>query len=227
MKLVIIEDDETIVDTVKLGFKVGWADMEVISAKLGEIGLKLIENICPDAVILDLGLPDISGFDILESIRLFSIVPVIVLTVHNEEQYVIKALDMGADDYMVKPFRQLELIARVKAAMQHRNPNSQKVYIIGPFQFDASGRHLCYQGNNINLTSIEYTILQYLLLNRGLTVTHKQLAQQIWGNTFPEFAKTIRVHVSHLRKKLEQNPDNPKIILTQAGMGYLIPKELG
>jgi DNA-binding response OmpR family regulator len=209
-----------------LGFKVGWSETEVVSAKFGEVGLKLVETISPDAVILDLGLPDISGFDVLESIRLFSIVPVIVLTVNNEEKYIIKALELGADDYMVKPFRQLELIARIKAIIRARHPETKQTAIIGPFQFDTSGRRVIYAGKDIDLTSIEYIILRYLLLNRGVAITHKQLAQQIWGCSFPEFTKTVRVHVSNLRKKLESNPSNPKIIITKPNIGYMVPKDL-
>ena len=226
MKIVIIEDDETIIDTVKLGFKVGWTEAEVVSTKFGEAGLKLVETVSPDAVILDLGLPDISGFDVLESIRLFSIVPVIVLTVNNEEKYIIKALELGADDYLVKPFRQLELIARIKAVIRGRHPEAKQTAIIGPFQFDAYGRRVFYNSKNIDLTSIEYIILRYLLLNRGVAITHKQLAQQIWSCSFPEFAKTVRVHISNLRKKLERDPSKPKIIITQPNIGYMISNDL-
>jgi two-component system KDP operon response regulator KdpE len=160
MILIVIEDDETIVDTIKLSFQIGWPNVKILSSQTGEEGLSLIELHNPDAVILDLGLPDMSGFDVLKNIRLFSIVPIIVLTVRSEEKDVIRALEMGADEYITKPFRQLELLARIKAIIRSRHPDDLQALTIGPFQFDVSGRRVFFKGELIKLTSTEYIILR-------------------------------------------------------------------
>jgi two-component system KDP operon response regulator KdpE len=223
VNIVVIEDDETIVDTIRLTFQVGWPDTRILSADDGQKGLGLIESASPDAVILDIGLPDMSGFEVLEAIRLFSIVPVVILTVHGEERDVIKALELGADDYVVKPFRQLELLARIKAAIRTRHPDTMRITSIGPFQFNASGRQVFYQGKQINLTSTEYLLLRYLLLNKGVVVSYAQMAQQLWGSPYPDCTKAIRVYISHLRKKIE-NEHGSNIITSHPGIGYSKPK---
>lgn len=225
MKILVIEDDEVIVDTIRLTFQVGWPAAEVLSAQLGEEGLKMAESVSPEAVILDLGLPDINGFEVLKAIRLFSIVPVVVLTVQADERSVIKALEMGADDYIVKPFRQLELLARIKSAIRSRNPEFLSVSAMGPFQFDASGRRMKYRNRQINLTSTEFLILRYLVLNQGNVVTHDQLARQIWGTCYPGFGKTLRVYISHLRKKIESS-DGREVIVSQPGVGYYLSRDV-
>jgi two-component system KDP operon response regulator KdpE len=217
----VIEDDDVIVDTIRITFQVGWQTVQIISTKFGEEGIRLVESQSPDIVILDLGLPDINGFEVIKAIRLFSLVPVIVLTVQTEEKSVVKAIELGANDYINKPFRQLELLARVKGAIRNRHPDSMAFSSIGPFNFDISGRRLTYNNKKIYLTSTEVTILRYLLLNKGQIVTYEQIAQQIWDSSYPGFKKTLRVYISHLREKLK-NDAGKKIIVSHPGIGYSI-----
>jgi DNA-binding response OmpR family regulator len=120
MKILIIEDDRAIVELISLSFQVGWPEAELISSHLGKEGIELVESRCPDIVILDLGLPDISGFEVLRGLRRFTAVPIVILTVRSEEADVVKALEWGADEYIIKPFRQLELLARIKSLMRRQ-----------------------------------------------------------------------------------------------------------
>ena len=219
MKILVIEDDDAIVETIKLTFQIGWDSTEIISTGLGEEGIHLVESQSPDAVILDLGLPDINGFEVLKAIKLFSLVPVVILTVQSDENSVVKAIELGADDYVSKPFRQLELLARVKGAIRNRHPDIMSVTSIGPFHFEASGRRLRYEARTINITSTEHVILHYLLLNRGNVVTPEQLARQIWDSPYPGFEKSLRVYISHLRKKLK-SISSRNLIVCKPQIGY-------
>jgi len=221
VKILIIEDDDVIIDTIRLTVSVGWESAQIISTRLGEEGIRLVELQSPDVVILDLGLPDINGFEVLKAIKLFSLVPVVVLTVQTDENSVVKAIELGADDYISKPFRQLELLARVKGAIRNRHPDIMSASSIGPFHFEASGRRLIYNNHKINLTGTEHVILRYLLVNKGSIVTTEQLARQIWDSTYPGFEKTLRVYISHLRKKLKSISDKD-VILCKPQIGYCI-----
>ncbi len=225
MKILVIEDDEIIVDTIRLTFQVGWPSAEIVSAGMGEKGLQMVESTGPDAVILDLGLPDLNGFEVLKAIRLFSVVPVVVLTVQPDERSLIKALEMGADDYVTKPFRQMELLARIKSAIRSRHPDAMCTSSLGPFEFDVSGRRVNYRGKQINLTSTEFLILRYLALNKGSVVSREKLAQQVWGSCYPGYDKTLRVYISHLRKKIESG-SKQKAILSQPGVGYYLTENI-
>jgi two-component system KDP operon response regulator KdpE len=221
MKVLIIEDDDIIIDTIRLTFQIGWQSAQIISTKFGEEGIQLVETQTPDIIILDLGLPDISGFEVIKSIRLFSNIPLIVLTVQTDENITIKALELGANDYICKPFRQLELLARIKTAIRNQNSGSMIFSSIGPFNFDNSGRRLIYHNQKICITSTELIILKFLLLNKGQIVTYDQIAQQIWDSTYTGYKKTLRVYIAHLRKKLEII-SKEKIIISHPGIGYSV-----
>jgi two-component system KDP operon response regulator KdpE len=176
-------------------------------------------------VILDLGLPDISGFDALKQIRLFSDVPIIILTVRADEADVVKGLEWGADDYMVKPFRQLELLARVMA-LARRTSYTPEIGPVscGTMQLEPSTGQLTCGGNKVNLTPTESAILRQLMINNGNVVTHSNLAETVWGDDYPGSGESIKVYIRRLRQKIEQDPDNPELILTRAGLGYLLVK---
>jgi len=224
-KVLIIEDDEAIVNFVRLAFKMRWSEADLISARLGEEGLDLVESEKPDLVILDLGLPDIDGFEVLKQIRLFSSVPVVILTVSSDEADMVKGLEWGADDYIVKPFRQLELLARLKAQLRRQVPPDEEApIIIGPLRLDPSTFELTYGGKQISLTLIEGRIMRYLMQNVGRVVTHSRLGEIIWGEDYPGAIDSLRVYIRHLREKLETDPSNPKLILTKVGVGYLLAK---
>ena len=224
-KVLIIEDDDAIVSFVRLAFKMRWSEAELLSARLGEEGLDLVESENPALVILDLGLPDIDGFEVLRQIRLFSSVPVVILTVSSDEADMVRGLELGADDYIVKPFRQLELLARLKAQLRRQVPPDEEVPIVcGPLRLDPSTFELTYGGKQISLTLIEGRIMRHLMQNVGHVVTHSRLGEVIWGEDYPGAIDSLRVYVRHLREKLEADPGNPKLILTKVGVGYLLAK---
>jgi two-component system response regulator VicR len=224
-KVLIIEDDEAIVNFERLAFKMRWPEADLISARLGEEGLDLVESEKPDLVILDLGLPDIDGFEVLKQIRLFSSVPVVILTVSSDEADMVRGLDWGANDYIVKPFRQLELLARLKAQLRRQvSPDEEAPIIYGPLRLDPSTFELTYGGKQISLTLIEGRIMRYLMQNVGRVVTHSRLGEVIWGEDYPGAIDSLRVYIRHLREKLESDASNPKLILTKVGVGYLLAK---
>ncbi len=187
--------------------------------------MELVESESPDVVILDLGLPDISGFDVLKEIRAFSGVPILILTVRGEEADVVKGLEWGADDYMVKPFRQLELLSRIRALTRRASPSDRETPLVyGELSFDLSTRQLIYDQREINLTRTEGLILHSLMRNAGRAVPYSALAEAVWGEDYPDATNAIKVYILRLRQKLEVDSSHPKLILTRTGIGYLLTK---
>jgi two-component system KDP operon response regulator KdpE len=203
---------------------VSWPDSVIVSAGRGQDGIDLAESESPGIVILDLGLPDINGFEVLKRIRLFSNVPVVVLTVRSEEGSVVKALEWGADEYIVKPFRQMELLARIKSVIKRQYSLAKSSVSLGDWIVDFSTNTLSRGAKTCRITSIESIVLHYLLANRGSFVTGTQLAGQVWGENYPGCERALRVHIRHLRTKIEDNPSKPHYIITKAGEGYSIPR---
>jgi two-component system response regulator VicR len=225
MKVLIIEDDSEIVEVISLAFEIRWPGVELASTHLGERGIDMVESENPDIVILDLGLPDISGFDVLKEIRAFSDVPILILTVRGEEADIVKGLEWGADDYMIKPFRQLELLSRIKALTRRASASSGETPLdCGELHFTPSTRQLYYGKKEINLTSTEGSILHLLMKNAGQVVTHSSLAEAVWGEDYPDSADSLKVYIRRLREKIEADPSQPELILTRTGIGYLLAK---
>ncbi|MFC2056513.1 response regulator transcription factor [Chloroflexota bacterium] len=225
MKVLVIEDDQEIVEVVSLAFQMRWPEVELISTHLGERGVDLVESENPDVVILDLGLPDISGYDTLKQIRLFSVVPILILTVRSDEADIVRGLEWGADDYMVKPFRQLELMSRIKALTRRVSPSAEETPLVcGQLHFDPSTRQLTYGEREISLTRTEGSILEHLMRNAGRVVTHSSLAEEVWGEDYPDATDSLRVYIRRLREKVETEPSDPQIILTKTGTGYSLVK---
>ncbi|TET74826.1 MAG: response regulator, partial [Dehalococcoidia bacterium] len=226
-KVLIIEDDQEIVSFVSVAFQMRWPEAQLISSSLGEEGLELVETENPDLVILDLGLPDTSGFEVLRQIRLFSSVPVVILTVRADEADMVKGLEWGADDYVVKPFRQLELLARLKVQLRKQIPPGEEAPIIcGSLRLDPSTYQLTYGGKEISLTIVEGRIMQYLMQNAGHVITHSRLAEAVWEEDHPGAVDSLRVYIRYLREKLEEDPSHPQLILTKVGIGYLLAKSV-
>jgi DNA-binding response OmpR family regulator len=223
MKILIIEDDSTIVDNIALTFKVGWPEVNLVWTGLGEEGVDMVEKESPDLVILDLGLPDISGFEVLKKIRLFSNIPILILTVREDESAVVKAFDLGVNEYILKPFRQMEILARLKSMVSRGNFTSMNSFQkYGPFQFNSSTHTIKYNGKIISLTKSEFLLLQHLAVNHKKIVTYSSIAENIWGMDYPGSEKAIRVYIRQLRKKIELNTDKPEVILTESKVGYYI-----
>ena len=225
MKVLIIEDDPEIIEVVSLAFQIRWPEIKVVTTHLGAKGVELVESENPDVVILDLGLPDTSGFDVLKEIRAFSTVPILVLTVRGEETDIVKGLEWGADDYMVKPFRQLELLSRVRALIRRTSTvDTETPIVYGALHFNPTTRQLLYDQREINLTRTEGSILHHLMRNAGQVVTYESLAESVWGEDYPGAIESLRVYIRRLREKVEVAPDQPQIILTKASIGYLLVK---
>jgi len=225
MKILIIEDDKEIVEVISLAFEIRWPEMEVISTHLGKPGAELVETESPDMVILDLGLPDTSGFDVLKEIRAFSKVPILILTVRGEESDIVRGLEWGADDYMTKPFRQLELLSRVRALTRRANPAADELLVHGRLSYSPTTRRLTTGGGNeIDLTRTEGYVLDHLMRNAGQVSTYASLAEATWGDDYPGATENLRVYIRRLREKIETDPDEPKIILTRTGAGYYLAK---
>lgn len=225
MKILVIEDDRAIVEAISLTLQINWPDTILLSAHLGEEGIELFQSEKPDAIILDLGLPDISGFEVLKRIRLFSGVPILILTVRSDESDIVKGLEWGADDYVIKPFRQKELLSRIKLVTRRRGAIAEGAPLgCGQLQFEPSTGQLFHEGREVNLTRTEVSIISHLMRNVGRVVTHSGLAEAVWGVDYPDAADGLRVHIRRLRTKLESDPSDPKIILTRAGMGYMLAR---
>ena len=226
MKILLIEDDPGIVESVSIVLDMRWPDAKLITTNLGHKGVELVESEAPDIIILDLGLPDISGFEVLKNIRLFSQAPVLILTVRSEEADIIKGLEWGADDYVIKPFRQLELLSRLQALLRRTVLTESTTPITnGPLRFHPDIRQLLKGDKEINLTPSESYVFYELIKNAGQVVTYSQLSESLWGDNLPEAADSIKVYISRLRRKIEDNPDKPSLILTRSTIGYMLAKE--
>lgn len=224
MKVLIIEDDANIVDFLCSAFQVGWPEIRIETAKNGAEGLSAVNKIAPDIILLDLGLPDIDGFDVLKRIRLFSNTPVIIVTVSGNENYVVRGLNLGADDYVIKPLRPLELIARMKSLLGKRLKSEDLSINIGDLRFGASLRELKKGDSRITLTDTEGRLLYILMKNAGSVVTYSQIATELWGISDLGYQQNLKVHIRHIRQKVEDEPGHPKLILNRLNTGYILMK---
>ena len=226
VKILVIEDDQQIVEAITLAFQIRWPEAKLIPTQKGARGAELVENENPDIVILDLGLPDINGYDVLKQISEFSDVPILILTARTEESDIVKGLEWGADDYMIKPFRQLELLSRIKALTRRRaSSDNETPMAVGSLVFKPSTGQLTYKNKEINLTPTEGRLLHHMMRNAGLVVTHSSLADSVWGEDYPGAIDSLKVYIRRLREKLETNPQSPQLILTKPGVGYLMAKQ--
>ncbi len=191
-------------------------------ASTGQEGLSMAMAFHPDIVLLDMGLPDMTGTEVLKHIRRESAVPVIMLTVHDGEQEKVAALDHGADDYVTKPFGTDELMARVRVALRHRRELPEEAAIhAGPLVVDLDRHSVERHGEAVHLTPIEYELLRVLALNLGRVVTHTQLLHQAWRDaSYENDGHYLRIYIGHLRKKIEADPARPQFIITEPGVGY-------
>lgn len=217
-RILIIDDEKQIRRLLRVALE-GYG-YQISDADSGEEGLRKITTFHPDLVILDLGLPDINGQDMLQNIRGWSDVPIIILSVHNQEEEKIQALDAGANDYVTKPFGMGELLARIRAALRHVHSADEPVIAIGKLSLDITLRQVTLDGKKVKLTPTEYEILKKLAIDTGRVLTHKQLLKSIWGSQYEKETHYLRVYVASLRRKIESDPTRPEYIITEPGVGY-------
>lgn len=193
----------------------------VLKAETAEEGVRRTAMDRPDVVVLDLGLPDKDGREVLTELRAWATIPVIVLSVRNSESEIIACLDAGADDYLVKPYRTGELLARVRTALRHRpTVQTESVFRTGDLVVDLAARTVKKSDAAVKLTATEYNLLALFVRNAGRVLTHRHILEQVWGPAFVEQTEYTRVYVGQLRKKIESDPSNPRLLVTESGIGY-------
>ena len=219
-KVLVIDDEASIRRLLKLTFE--GVPYHVVEARDAREGLHLAAAERPDLLVLDMGLPDRRGIEVLKDLRSWSTIPVVIVSVENETETIIAALDAGADDYITKPFRSDELLARVRVCLRRNLASTAPTPIIQlkNVSVDLEKRLVSKDNVAIKLTATEYDLLVYLIKNRGKVVTHGQILKSVWGPTAADDASYPRVYVRHLRQKLEDNPDEPSLIITELGVGY-------
>ena len=223
MRVVVIEDVPEVVDIIRICFTIRWPDATVVSSMYGGDAIGLIESVSPDIVILDITLPDMDGLVVLQEIRKYSDVPVIVVTGHGEETVRVTCLEMGADDYLVKPFSHTELMARAKAVLRRSHMPQLKgdegIVNGRGLSIDLPGRRLLIEGHEVNLTPTEWRFLSYLARNEGRVISHATLAEKVWGTEFLQ-GSAIKMCVRRLRQKLGDHASTEGVIKTHRGIGY-------
>lgn len=225
--ILVIEDDHQIRRFLKVGLESN--DYAYWESFQGKQGLSEITSRNPDLVILDLGLPDMDGLDFLKQLREWSKVPVIVLTARDREQDKIRALDLGADDYLTKPFNVGELLARIRVALRHVQKNDgaeDPLFENGLLKIDFAKRQVFVKDREVHLTPIEYKILVFLAKNVGKVITQTQILKEVWGPTHTDQGHYLRVHMHQLRHKIEENPARPKWLLNEPGVGYRLKERV-
>ena len=217
---ILVIDDESSIRKL-LEITLNSADYRTLFAATAKEGIVMAANHAPDLILLDLGLPDDDGQNVLLHIREWYTNPVIILSVKSAEAEIVKALDNGANDYLTKPFRTQELLARIRTAIRTVSSlHSEPVIVFGSITIDLAARTVKVKDEPLRLTATEYSLLSLLVKNEGKVLTHQYILKEVWGNGYIGQTQYLRVFVGQLRKKLEQDPNRPKHILTESGVGY-------
>jgi two-component system KDP operon response regulator KdpE len=218
---ILVVDDEPAIRRL-LRTSLGGQGFGVVEAGSGAEALQQIEREKPDLLILDLGLPDVSGIEVIRSVRVRSALPIIVLSVRDDERGKVEALDLGADDYVTKPFGTEELVARIRTALRHRfqAQGAAPLFVLGELAVDLVRRVVKRAGAEVHLSPKEYDLLAELVANAGKVLTHRHILMKVWGPAHTEDAQYLRVFIRNLRHKLEPDPARPQYILTEPGVGY-------
>lgn len=218
-EILIIDDEPQIRKLLQINLESN--DYKVVQASTGKEGLILSASHPPDLILLDIGLPDKSGHEILQELREWYNKPIIILSVQDNETDIVSALDNGATDYLTKPFRTGELLARIRSAIRRsQNTENNSIIICGDIEIDLVARIVKRNNEALKLTSTEYNLLALFAKNEGKVLTHQYLLKEIWGYSYQTETQYLRVFVGTLRKKIEENPNNPQHIVTESGVGY-------
>lgn len=224
LSVLIIEDEKTICDFIQKTLNAH--DYKALAATTGKDGLTTLTSNLPDLVLLDLGLPDMDGIDIIRQTREWSSLPIIVISARTQEKEKVAALDAGADDYITKPFGTFELMARIRTAMRHSNKltddhvNNARPYSADGMVVDFEKRIVTVDGSEVHLTRVEYKIVSMLAKNSGKVITYDSLINEVWGPYADDNNRILRVNMANIRRKIEVNPGDPKYIFTELGIGY-------
>ncbi len=217
--ILIIDDEPQICKLLQIALTSN--QYKVIECNTAQDGIVKAANYLPDLILLDLGLPDKNGQDVLIEFRTWYHHPIIILSVQKDEENIVKALDNGATDYLVKPFRTGELLARIRSALRNSSQeNKEPIINYNTLQIDLINRIVRKENEILKLTTTEYALLVLLIKNEGKVLTHQYLLKEIWGNTFVNETQYLRVFIAQLRKKIENNPNTPNYIITESGVGY-------
>lgn len=224
----VVEDDKQICSFIHFSLKI--QNYRSVEASNGKEVLSAIVADRPDIMILDLGLPDMDGLDIIRKIRPFSDMPIIVVSARDQDREKIEALDAGADDYLTKPFSINELLARIRVILRHSKNDSedtdaQRVYHIGDLMVDIDKHLVTLSGEEIHFTPMEFSILALLVKNYGKVLTHSYILKEVWGSYLDSDAQSLRVFMANIRRKLEKGPARPRYIFTEVGIGYRFANE--
>lgn len=227
-EILIIDDELQIRKLLEISLESN--GFKVSQAASGKEGVLMAANHPPDLILLDIGLPDESGQIILSKLREWYSKPIIMLSVLSDEENIVKALDHGANDYLIKPFRSAELLARIRSALRHSEKGKDQIVLMSAdLQLDLIARTVKKNHEVLKLTATEYNLLSLLAKNEGRVLTHHYLLQQVWGPAYIEQSQYLRVFVAQLRKKIEKDPNNPEMIVTESGIGYrfvMLPESL-
>jgi two-component system KDP operon response regulator KdpE len=222
IRMLIIEDEPQMQKF--LGASLEAEGYRVIEAGTGKEGIELARTHNPDLFLLDLGLPDVDGMEVTKEIRAFSAKPIIVISARGQEEDKVKALDVGADDYLTKPFGTSELMARIRVALRHasraKEESNEPVLALGDLVIDLDRRRVTSSGNEVHLTPNEYKLFAYLMKHAGKVLTHRQLLKEVWGAAYASQTHYLRVYMVQLRHKLEVDPARPRYLVTEPGVGY-------
>lgn len=217
--ILVIDDEIQIRRLLNLNLQSN--NYNVIEAENGITGLQLAASHHPDLIILDLGLPDKDGLDVLKDLRQWSKIPVIILSVRNSENDIVNALDAGANDYLTKPFNSNELLARIRASLRQQYQElSSPVFQSGNVEVNLDTRTVKRCNEIVKITATEYSLLTLFIKNAGKVITHSHILKEIWGLPFSEETQYVRIYIAQLRKKLENDHNNPKLFTTESGIGY-------
>ena len=223
MKVLVVDDEPDVIEVVNLCFGLRWPEADVCSAQTGEEALRLLELDPPDLLLLDIVLPGIDGFEVCQEVRRISDVPIVMVSARDSEVDKVRGLEMGADDYITKPFSHLELLARVRAVLrryQNQLPAVGEVFESGELRVDYASRQVTVSGRLVRLTPTEYSLLFHLTRNAGRVLPHHTLLAKVWGREYTDEIDYLKVYIRRLRQKLEGDPENIGQIISERGVGY-------